>query len=108
MPTGDTGRRSTVCGRKALAKYCGVPGLVDQPLIVGRKWGWCNRCMKGLLGWYNDNYTHIPDVDEVKAVYSLVFTELLAHADLYIKHMPNANQWETWENRIKVPPGTLI
>jgi len=76
IPPGKEGRKTSLCGRKVLAKYCGIPGITTQAVNYGDRAGWCEPCIRQMFFWYKNSYKKHPFIPEVRAVYDLVFWEM--------------------------------
>lgn len=78
-----------MCEANVKAKYTGIPGVTRQVLVYDKNPGWCIKCIKELLSWYENEWKSIPTAPEVVEAYNLVFREMF----LFIHTALKNNLW---------------
>lgn len=70
----------TLCGMTSQARLCGIPGITEQPQIVGDKFGWCLRCIdKFAVAARQVTFLEVPVADNVRELYYSAMRETDKH-----------------------------
>lgn len=67
-----------MCGRKAMYRLCGIPGVSEQDAIVNDRPGWCIQCLVNTL---HKAETTVVTLPELQAVYDVMTKEIIRCLD---------------------------
>lgn len=73
----SSNRKPSLCGTRTAGKYQGIPGVTLQPLGIDDRPGWCVGCIDSLFNFYREELDAVVTIPEVRAVYDIVFFEML-------------------------------